>query len=170
MWFLAQDLEVAKGLSQKPLLETVVSKVLNACDPCSDKWSKDLYEEGKAFLLERKEKDHKSAFLDFETEFISYDSKEGLKVIVWFVMWLGTLFVKLEFIPDLCTVASRIWKVMDESGLDAQDLDNKIVWKKVINESESLLERLPLFKNDSLLLSEFIKKVCELIGKAFEKI
>lgn len=83
-------------------------------------------------------------------------------------MWLISFFVRGEFIPDLCTVASIIWKVIDEAGLDAQDLDNKIVWKKVMNEGENVFEKLSFFKNNLLLLSELIKKVCELIGKAFE--
>jgi len=81
---------------------------------------------------------------------------------------LGKIYVKAEFLQDLCVVFAKIWKVLDETQLSVLDLDNKLVWKKVMKECEVTIDDLPHFKSNPDLLFDFIQKVCQLIGKTFE--
>lgn len=169
MRFIGEKLEIMKTLCPKASLEAIVMEVLEVCGTNTDKWLQDLAEESKTFLTEYKEKDRKMQNLDFDDEFVHLDKKKSLKVIVWFMMWLSKIHVKPEFIPDLCVICSRIWKIVEDTDIEVQDLDNKLVWKKITMNCEGLMSRLPAFKNDTGLLTEFIRRVCQLIGKVFEE-
>lgn len=167
--FLGEKLEVIQSIGPKTLLENVNLKVLEAIEENNDEWLEEIGEESKRFLSEYKERDLKMQNLDFEEDFMDLDPKNSLKIIVWFIMWLGKIHVKPEFISDLVVICSRIWKVIKETRINVQDLDNKLVWKRVARECEELEYILSTFKKDSGLLAEFARTVCQLIGKVFEE-
>lgn len=168
MRFLGEKIMMTYSLTSKISLETITKQVVETCDKNADKWLSDVKEETKEFLIDYQEKDRKMQNLDFDEEFIYLDKKRGLRVIVWFMMWLAKIHVKSEFIPDLSIITSRIWKTLEEANIEVQDLDNKIIWKMIVTSCEKLLPRLPMFKGDSALLTEFVKQSCQLIGKVFE--
>lgn len=168
MKLLGEELLIMETLGPKASLEAVTLQVLETCEKNTDKWFADLHEESKTFLTEYKAKDLKMQNLDFDEEFVHLDKTKTLRVIVWFMMWLAKIHVKPEFIPDLCLIASRIWKVVEETDIEVQDLDNKLVWKKIVSNCEKMMSNLPGFKNDTGLLTEFIRRACQLIGKVFE--
>lgn len=165
---LAEKMTVTGDMGPKISLESIVAKTLTTGSSHSDKWLTDLHEGSKTFVQEYKEKDENMEHLDFEGDFKKMDPKKSLDVTVWFLMWVAKVYVKPEFIPEICLILSRIWKVLDESQLNAQDLDNKLIWKKIMQECEGLIAMLPTFNNDKNLLKEFIQKVCQLIGKTFD--
>lgn len=169
MSFLGEKILVTTDVGPKISLEGILERILEISKFRTDKWVTDIQEESKIFLTENKEKDCLMETFDFDNGFTHLDPSQGLKVVVWFMMWLGKLYIKPEFIPDLCLVFSRIWKVLDETQLAAQDLDNKLVWRKILKDCEGLIESLVTFKGDKVILSEFIQKVCHLIGKIFEE-
>lgn len=166
---LAEKMEITGDMGPKGSLESISTRILDTHNNRTDKWLADLQEGSKTFVEDYKEKDLNLEHLDFEDEFRQLDPKKSLSVIVWFMMWLAKVYVRPEFIPEACLILSRIWKVLDESQLDAQDLDNKLIWKKGMQECEELVAILPTFNNDKNLLKEFIQKVCQLIGKTFEE-
>lgn len=168
--FLGEKLDVIPTIGPKASLEDVTSTFLEIIEKYNnDKWLEELGEESKRFLAEYKEKDLKMQNLDLEEDLIQINPEKSLKVIVWFMMWLGKIFVKPEFIPDLCIICSRIWKVTEETEIDVQDLDNKLVWKKVAKDCKESKYALTVFKDDYLLVIEFVKRVCQLIGKVYEE-
>lgn len=166
--FLGDRLLMTTSMGPKIPLEDIKVKILETSKIYTDKWLTDIQESSKTFIAENKE-DQIMKIFDFDNGFTRLDPSKGLNVIVWFMMWLGKLYVKSEFIPDLCLVCSRVWKVLDEIQLEAPDLDNKLVWKKVQKDCEGLIESLGTFKGDTADLNEFIQKLCQLIGKAFEE-
>jgi hypothetical protein len=166
--FLGEKLEVIKRMGPKDSLEDVATKVLQVSGQYNDKWLAKLAEESKKFLTEYKERDLKMQNLDFEEEFVRLDPTKSFQVIVWFMMWLGKVYVKAEFIQDLVVICSRVGKLTEETEISAQDLDNKLVWKKVAKDCEESKHLFSNFKDDYGLLTEFVKKVCQLIGKVFE--
>lgn len=168
MRFLGERVMATYSLSSKTSLEVITTKVLEICKKNDDEWLTAIGEESQAFLAEYRERDRKMQNLDFDEEFIHLDKNKSLRIIVWFMMWLAKIHVKSEFIPDLCIIASRMLKIVRETDLEAQDLDNKLVWKKVAASCELLLPSLPMFRGDSALLVEFIRQSCQLIGKVFE--
>jgi len=108
--------------------------------------------------------------LDFEEEFRNLNPDNGLRVLAWFILWLGKHFVKKEFVSDLTFIVSKIWKVLDDTQLQIQDLDNKLVWKKAMAECKINVAELTFFKRDEEMIFEFIQKICQLIGKAYEQL
>lgn len=168
--FLGDKLNVITNFGPKTSLEDVTSKFLEAMGKYNDdKWLAELAEESKKFFEEYRERDLKLQNLDLEEDLILLDPKKSLRVLVWFMMWLGKIYVIPKFISDLCIVCSRIWKVTVETQIDVQDLDNKLVWKKVTRDCKESNYSLSVFKDDMALLMEFVKKVCQLIGKVFEE-
>lgn len=165
---LAEKMIITGDMGPKIPLESIVAKVSVIVHNQTDKWLSDLQEGSKTFVEEYKEKDQNMEHLDFEGDFKQLDPKKSLNVIVWFMMWVAKVYVKSEFIPEVCLILSRIWKVLDEGQLNAQDLDNKLIWKKGMQECEGLIAILPTFNNDKNLLKDFIQRVCQLIGKTFD--
>jgi len=163
--FLGEKLMIIGSFDDKLKLEDVVNKILSIQRENKDKWFIGLQEEARAFFAEHGE----NTDLDFEEEFRSLDPNNGLRVLIWFVLWLVKNFVKKEFIQDLCFIISRIWKVLDDTQLQIQDLDNKLVWKKAMAECKLVIAELVFFRRDEELIYEFIQKVCQLIGRAFEQ-
>jgi len=168
MSFLGEKLNVTSAFGPKVTLESVVIKVKELSTENKDKWFIDIINEVDVLLKEYEEKDLRLKNIDFEEDLTKLDSENGLKVITWFVLWLGKIYVKPEFLQDLCVVFAKIWKVLDETQLSVLDLDNKLVWKKVMKECEVTMDDLPHFKNNPDLLFDFIQKICQLIGKTFE--
>ena len=169
MSFLGEKLCVTSDFAPKVSSEAVETKILEVYKNCTDKWSTEIMEGCKTFFAEHQEKGKKIKHLDYEEEFMKLNPEQALTILIWFMMWLAKLFVKMEFIPDLCIVFVKIWKVLDEAQLSVQDLDNKLVWKKVMKDCESATENLDILKDKQALMGEFIQKVCQLIGKTFEE-
>lgn len=94
--------------------------------------------------------------------------KETVMRIAWFILWLGKDIVKANFVPDLCLIFSRIWKVLSEQNWGVKDLKNKLAWNQVYLESQPHTPNMVYFKQKSHLLPEFAKKLCEFIAKTFE--
>lgn len=159
---------VTSDFAPKMSLEFVVNKILEISSEDKDKWFLDLQNQTKVLFEEFKEKDAKLKNIDFEEDLEQLDQENGLQIMGWFVLWLGKIYVKVEFLGELCIVFSKIWKVLEETQLSVQDLDNKLVWKKVTKECEGIIQQLPSFQNDQTLLYDFVQKVCQLIGKTFE--
>jgi hypothetical protein len=168
MSFLGEKLTITSLLGRKQSLELVEKKIIECYQDKTDKWTITLLEETKKFVSEYKAKDLKMQHLDFDEDFVHLDAGKSLRIIAWFMVWLAQIHVKIEFIPELCIIFSNIWRVLEEIELGAQDLDNKLVWKKIVKNCEGLMPCLPTFKADTNLLSEFIQRVCHLIGKTFE--
>lgn len=166
---LAEKMYLTGDMGPKISLESIFVKVQDTNINQTDKWLNDLQEGSKVFVEEYKVRDENLEHLDFEGEFRQLDPKKSLDVIVWFMMWVAKVYVRPEFIPEVCLILSRIWKVLDESQLNAQDLDNKLIWKRGMQECEELIAILPAFKNDKGLLKDFIQNVCQLIGKTFDE-
>lgn len=168
MNFLGEKLLIFKDLGPKVSLEEINIKMLESCKDCTEKWSIQIQQEVSKFISEYTARDLKMQHLDYEEEFMLLDPINSLRVLAWFMVWLMKIYVKPEFVPELCLIFPRIWKVLDETQLSVQDLDNKLVWKKVAKDCEGIMSELASFKNDQALLNEFIQKVCQLIGKTFE--
>ena len=168
MSFLGEKLCVTSDFAPKVSLEAVENKILKVYKNYTDKWSTEILEGCKTFFAEHKERDKKLKNLDYEEEFMNLNPEQALTILIWFMIWLAKLFVKMEFIPDLCIVFSKVWKVLDETTLSVQDLDNKLVWKKIIKDCEDVKGDLSIFKDNLALMQDFIQKVCQLIGRTFE--
>lgn len=168
MNFLGEKLFIFKDLGPKVPLEAINIKMLESCRDFTDKWSTELQQEISKFISEYTARDLRMRHLDYEEEFMLLDHTNRLRVLAWFMVWLMKIYVKPEFIPELCLIFPKIWKVLDETQLSVQDLDNKLVWKKVAKDCEGIMPNLASFKDNQALLSEFIQKVCQLIGKTFE--
>jgi len=146
MSFLGEKLMVTSEFAPKMTLEFVVSKILEISQEDKDKWFIDLQNQTKVLFEDFKEKDKKLHNIDFEEDLEKLDQENGLQIMAWFVLWLGKIYVTIEFLPELCIVFSKIWKVLEETQLSVQDLDNKLVWKKVTKECETLMQKLPNLK------------------------
>jgi len=169
MSFLGEKLMVTSDFSPKVTLESVVTKILAFQGENRDQWFINIQNKAKELLAVYQEKDVKQKNIDFEEDIEKLNPEDGLQIMTWFVLWLGKIYVKADFLFDLCTVFSKIWKILEDTQLGVQDLDNKLVWKKVTKECEELMKEIPNFKNDINLLYDFIQKVCQLIGKTFEQ-
>lgn len=164
--FLGEKLMVISGFEDKLKLEDIINKILSVSKDSHDKWFGILQDECKT-LFDTYGEDMN---LDFEEEYKNLDPNNGLRVLTWFLLWLAKHFVKKEFVPDLCIVISKIWKVLEETHLQVQDLDNKLVWKKTMAECKIVASDLSCFRQDDELVYEFIQKCCQLVGKAFENL
>lgn len=164
--FLGEKLMVISSFDDKVKLEDIVNKIASIPTDNKDKWFVSIQNDCKDVLAQYGEENN----LDFEEEFKSLNPDNGLRVLVYFMLWLGKHFVKKEFLLDLSVIVSKIWKVLDQTALQIQDLDNKLVWKKAMAECKLSIEDLGFFRKDEELIYEFIQKVCQLIGKAFEQL
>ena len=145
MRIIGERLMVTRELELKSALEIIVAKVTEVPKDGYGRWFNDIQDETQAFFSEYKDKDSRLLNLDIDEDFVNLDPKNRLKIIVWFMMWLAKVVVKIEFLLELCIIFSKIWKVLFESQLDIQDLDNKLVWKKVTKESKDVIPRPVLF-------------------------
>jgi len=169
MSFLGEKLMVTSDFGPKVTLESVVTKILAFQGDNRDKWFIDIQNKAKEMFATYQEKDKKLKSIDFEEDIRNLNPEDGLQIMTWFVLWLGKIYVKADFLFDLVGVFSKIWKVLEDTQLGVQDLDNKLVWKKVTKECESIMKDMGNFKNDVNLLYDFIQKVSQLIGKTFEQ-
>lgn len=107
---------------------------------------------------------------DFQMEYETIKEtgpKETVMRIAWFVIWLGKYIVKVDFIPDICFVFSRIWKVLSSKALNVPALDNKQIWSEVYKECQWNAPNLLYFRQKDYLLPDFVKKLCQFFGKTF---
>jgi hypothetical protein len=167
--FLGEKLNAVCTMDSKPKLENVVLGVLGISDDIQNDWFTQIKQRTSEFFNELKAQapNNQHIELDFE-EFRSLPLEDPLKIVVWFVLWLGKYIVKPDFIQDLCLIFANIWKVLDQKQLQIQDLDNKLVWNEVIKECEPIKPKLGYFDGNNDLIYEFIKKTCHLIGRYFE--
>lgn len=164
--FLGERLMVISGFEDKLKLEDAIGRIQMISKDNRDKWFTDVQNECQALYRQHGE----NINLDFEEEFRNLNPDNALGALVWFLLWLGKHFVKKEFISDLSIIISKIWKVLESTQLQVQDLDNKLVWKKAMAECKLVADDLPFFRRDDELTYEFIQKLCQLIGKAFEQL
>lgn len=94
--------------------------------------------------------------------------KETVLLLAWFLLWLGRDIVKSDFIPDICFVFSRIWKVLSCENWGVKDLTNNVVVNQVYLECRLIVASLVYFKKKEYLLRDFIHKLCKFIGRTFE--
>jgi len=162
-------MKAVSSMDSKPKLENVVVGILGIPDDQCDDWMKQLKRKTEEMYNEMKviHAESRDIELDFE-DFRVLDLGDILKVIVWFMLWLGKYIVKANFLPDGLMIFSKIWKVLHEKQLQITDLDNKLVWNEVIKECEPHKDKLTYFEGSSELVLEFVKKTCHLIGKTYE--
>ncbi len=168
MSFLGEKLLVTSQYTPKIALELIVSRIVEILPKNKDTWFEDIQKECQVLFDQYKEREKKLQSIDFEEDLKQLDRENNLQVLTWFVLWLGKVYIKPGFLTEMCIVFAKIWKVLDETQLSIQDLDNKLVWKKVTKECEKDMPQLETFKNDQNLIYEFVQKTCQLIGKAFE--
>lgn len=169
MWFLVEKMPMIKEMAAKEELDLIQTQILITCEKYPDEWMSDLCTEAIAFIAEYKQRTPVQQDLDFEEEFKYIAPSKSLRVLVWLMMWLGKVYVRIEFMPDLYIIFSRIWRALEETKLGVDDLDNKLVWKKVMKDCEEVEENLSVCKGNLILVGEFIEKVCRLVGNVFEE-
>jgi len=167
--FLGDSVGSLATLEAKPKLENVVNAITEVRNEPREECLDKIKEQSRAIYAEIKEKNPKDIDIHIDYEEIKNISTDNpLKVVVWFILWLGRYNVKPNFVPDLCIVFSKILRVLYDKHLEIQDLDNKLVWNGVMKECEPLMSQFTYFNKNKDLIFEFIKKVCHLIGKTFE--
>ena len=149
-------------------MQDVVLKILENLKETSDSWLKDIKKKTQEYWSEYSAKYKGTLETELDDEPLSLDPDDSLKALVWFLLWLGKYYVKPDFLPDLCTILSRVWKVLHETKLSVKDLDNKLVWKKVSKEILDVSATLTFFKDSQDLLLEFIEKTCQMIDRLFQ--
>lgn len=155
---------IISGFEDKLKLQDIVNKIVSIPRGTKDQWFTVIQDECQTLYGMFGE----DMTLDFEEEYKNLDPNNGLRVLTWFLLWLSKHFIKKEAVPDMCLVVSKIWKVLEETKLQVQDLDNKLVWKKAMADCKTVVNELSCFHGDEELIYEFIQKCCQLIGKAFE--
>jgi len=167
--FLGERLKVVSIMDSKLKLENIVQGILGTVNPTNDEAMVQLKAEVEAFYGELKNKSNETfdIELDFDS-FIELNKNNSLKILVWFLLWMGKYIVKPDFMPDFTFIFSKVWKVLDQKQLEIQDLDNKLVWNGVMKECDSSLSRFTSFEQKKDLVYEFVSKTCHLIGKMFE--
>jgi hypothetical protein len=168
--FLGERLKVVSMMDSKSKLETIVASITSICDEAKDdgmaqikKQIEELYQELKDNTVEGFDVE-----LDFDA-FQEIDKEQPLKILVWFLLWLGKYIVKADFLRDLTYVFAKIWKVLVQKQLQVQDLDNKLVWNGVMKECDPYIPTFTNFEHKKELVYEFVSKTCHLIGKIFEE-
>lgn len=149
-------------------VQDLVLKILENLKETSDSWLKDIREKTQEYWSEYSVKYKSTLEVELDDEPETLDHEDSLKGLVWFLLWLGKYYVKTDFLPDLCTIISRVWKVLSEIKLSVKDLDNKLVWKKVAKETSDVSSKLKYFKNSPELLLDFIEKTCQMIDRLFQ--
>lgn len=167
--FLGDSIGSLAMLEAKPQLDNVVNIIVGAKNEPKEEYLDKIKEQTQTLGREIKEKNPKDIDIHIDYEEIKdIPANNPLKVIVWFLLWLGRYNVKPNFLPDLCIIFPKILRVLCDKNLEIQDLDNKLVWNGVMKECEPLISQFTYFNKNKDLIFEFIKKVCHLIGKTFE--
>jgi len=156
-------------MDAKPKLENVVHNILGASDDSNDESMTQLKKRTEVLYgdLKRNSGDTFDIELDFDS-FQAINPEDSLKILVWFLLWMGKYMVKPDFLKELTFIFSKIWKVLVQKQLQIQDLDNKLVWNGVMKECDPYINSFQCFEKKKELVSEFVNKTCHLIGKIFE--
>ena len=167
--FLGESIGALSTLEAKPKLEDVVKIIKGVPNPANEEYLEKIKQQTQELFSEIKEVSPNDIeiHLDYE-EIKTVAPGNPLKTMVWFILWLARYSVKANFVPDICVIFSKIVKVLCSMSLEIQDLDNKLVWNNVLKDCEPLIPYFTYFNKNKDLISEFIKKVCHLIGKTFE--
>jgi len=165
---LGEKMLAINDFTPKPSLEIVVKRVMAVPKSEDDKPLNTLQEKIQEYYKEFKEKYPGDLEIELDDEPVYIDINDTTRLMAWFIIWMGKFHIKLEFISDLCLLISRVWKVLQELGLTVRDIDNKIVWKKVIKECETISKDFTFLQSEPDLLSNFTQNICKLIDKIFQ--
>ncbi len=155
------------SFSQKPKLESVVKAIYEIDYNPPDKDLEALQKEVQKYYKEFKEKYPGPLELELDDEPAKLDLNDSNTILAWFVVWMGKFHIKLEFMPNLCLIVCKIMKILEELGLTIKDLDNKIVWRKVLKECSNLNKGTFSLGEDQEGLNIIIQNVCKMIEKQF---
>lgn len=168
--FLGESVGCLATLEAKPKLDNVIAAISGVKNEPKEGFLEKIKQESKVMCDEIKQTNPKDIDIHIDYEEIKAISADNpLKVIVWFILWLSRYNVKTNFVPDLCIIFGKIFKVLTDKQLEIPDLDNKLVWNGVMKEVEPLVPQFGYFNKDKDLILDFIKRVCHLIGKTFEE-
>jgi hypothetical protein len=168
--FLGESVGCLATLEAKPKLDNVIAAINGVKNEPKEEFLERIKQQSKVMCDEIKQTNPKDIDIHIDYEEIKViSSDDPLKVIVWFILWLSRYNVKTNFVPDLCIIFAKIFKVLTDKQLEIPDLDNKLVWNGVMKEVEPLMPQFGYFNKDKDLIMEFIKRVCHLIGKTFEE-
>jgi len=167
--FLGDKVGSLAMFESKPKLDEIVKIIQDVKNKKNEKWLDEIKRESKVIfgeIISRNEKDI-DIHIDYE-EIKGVSLDKPLRAIVWFVFWFARYNIKANFIPDLCIIFGKVFKVLSELQLEISDLDNKLIWTNVMKECDTEMAQFAYFNNNKELIFEFIKKVCHLLGKTFE--
>lgn len=161
---------VISAFSHKLTVEDIVVKISEICSKSDkDKWFLDIQDGCQRFLEDHKKNRNKIGLLSFTEDFGNLDHKNQLRTICWMMIWLTQIYVKIDFLCDLCLIFSKIWKIIEDTKLEVQDLDNKIVWRNIVRECEDMIQDSVFFRDNKKMLSNLVQKVCEFLGSAADE-
>lgn len=156
-------------MDSKPKLESVVLGIMGVSDDSRDESMVQLKKKTDELFADLKARGTDSFDLDLDFDsFRLLNPNDSLKILVWFLLWLGKYVVKFDVLRDFTFIFSKIWKVLIQKQLQIQDLDNKLVWNGVMKECEAQINSFICFERKKDLAYEFVSKTCHLIGKIFE--
>jgi len=164
---LGDKMHVIEDFEPKVKMEDVMNKIREAAQGKDDKYITTLLAKSEEYYNDFKARFPQGLEIKLDTEPELIGSEDDLKCLAWYVIWLGKFYLKPKFVPDLFILVSKIWKVLDEFKLNIRDLDNKIIWKKVLIESDFLKENNEFLKNEPTQISFLIQIVCQMIDKIF---
>ena len=166
---LGDHLVVLDAFSPKPKLEQVTNEILKMQSPENDLWLTTLLAKTLEYAAEYKERYPSTLEVKLDKEPESLNPDESLKALSWFILWMGKFYIKLDFLRDLCMLVSRMWKVLDEIKLTVKDLDNKIVWRKVMNEREIIDKEFVIIRGDEEEVFNIVQQTCQFIDRIFQR-
>lgn len=166
---LGEKLQVINNYESKPKLSEISQKLLDYLKDYDDQWARSLTEKIAEYTSDYEKKYANNLEVELDEQPTVLSLTDSLNILAWFVLWMGKYYVKIEFINDVCLICSKIWNILSEMNLTVKDLDNKLIWKKVLRECEAIFEKLPFFQKDKNLLADFVQKTCQLIDRLFPK-
>lgn len=165
--FLGDKMHVIEDFEPKVKMEEVMEKIREAAEGKEDKYMQALLVKAEEYYKDFKTRNPEELEIKLDKEPEIIKSDDDLRSLAWYVIWLGKFYLKPRFVPDLFVLVSKIWKVLDEFKLNIRDLDNKIIWKKVLAEADFIKENNEFLKNDPIQVAHLIQIVCQMIDKIF---
>ena len=168
--FLGEHLDAINPLISKPPLENIIKQILAALEGSQDEYICGIKQRIQEFQIQVKveeQQEPQENELDYE-RFKNRVPEEADKGLTWFILWFGKYILKVDFLPDMCFVFSRIWKVLNTLRLGVQDLDNQLIWNEVFKECQPNILNLKWFRGREKVLLEFITRMCQFICRTFD--
>ena len=167
--FLGERLDAISPLVSKPPLEKIIGETLATLARSQDECVVRIREKICEFYMQVKLEESQEAQdteLDYE-RFKNRVPEEVDRGLTWFILWFGKYILKVNFLPDMCFVFSRIWKVLNKLHLGIQDLDNQVIWNEAFKECQTNIGSLMWFKGRETVLLEFITRMSQFICRTF---